>query len=57
MFCGATKMKTETLPIAVFLNMSVGDIGMALSLTVILVILAASALLIFKALGGRGYLW
>lgn len=57
MFCGATKMKTETLPIAVFLNMSIGDIGMALSLTVILVILAATALLVFKALGGRGYLW
>ena len=27
MFCGATKMKTETLPIAVFLNMSVGTSG------------------------------
>jgi molybdate transport system permease protein len=57
MFCGATRMKTETLPIAVFLNMSVGDVGMALSLTVILVVLSAAALLVFKALGGRGYLW
>lgn len=57
MFCGATRMKTETLPIAVFLNMSIGNIGMALTLTVILVIVAAIALILFKLLGGRGYLW
>ncbi len=57
MFCGATRFKTEVLPIAVFLNMSIGKIEMALSVTLILVILAAVALLIFKKLGGRGYLW
>lgn len=57
MFCGATKFKTEVLSIAVFLNMSVGRVEMALSLTVILVILATVALLLFRRLGGRGYLW
>lgn len=57
MFCGATRFKTEVLSIAVFLNMSIGKVGMALSLSVILVILATVALLAFRKLGGRGYLW
>jgi len=57
MFCGATRFKTEVLPIAIFLNMSVGKIEMALSVTLILVILAIGALLAFRKLGGRGYLW
>ena len=57
MFCGATRFKTEVLPIAIFLNMSVGKIEMALSVTLILVILATGALLAFRKLGGRGYLW
>jgi len=57
MFCGATRFKTEVLSIAVFLNMSIGKVEMALSITVILVILATTALLIFRKLGGRGYLW
>lgn len=57
MFCGATRFKTEVLPIAVFLNMSIGNVEMALSVTIILVILATVALLAFRKLGGRGYLW
>ena len=56
-FCGATRFRTEVLPIAIFLNMSVGNVEMALSVTVILIILAMAALLTFKKLGGRGYLW
>jgi molybdate transport system permease protein len=57
MFCGATRFKTEVLSIAVFLNMSVGKVEMALSVTLILVILATIALLLFRRLGGRGYVW
>ncbi|NSW57198.1 MAG: ABC transporter permease subunit [Armatimonadetes bacterium] len=57
MFCGATRFKTEVLSIAVFLNMSIGKVEMALSVTLILVILATVALLTFRKLGGRGYLW
>ncbi|MEN6302046.1 MAG: ABC transporter permease [Armatimonadia bacterium] len=57
MFCGATRYKTEVLSIAVFLNMSIGRVEMALSVTIILVILATVALLLFRKLGGRGYLW
>jgi molybdate transport system permease protein len=57
MFCGATRFKTEVLSIAVFLNMSIGKVEMALSVTMILVLLATVALLAFRKLGGRGYLW
>lgn len=57
MFCGATRFKTNVLSVSVFLNMSVGHIEMALSVTLILIILALVALLTFKKLGGRGYLW
>jgi hypothetical protein len=35
----------------------VGNVEMALSVTVILVILATVALLAFKRLGGRAYIW
>lgn len=57
MFCGATRFKTEVLSIAIFLNMSTGKVEMALSVTLILVIMATLALLAFRKLGGRGYLW
>lgn len=57
MFCGATRYKTEVLSIAVFLNMSIGQVEMALSVTMILVIMATVALLLFRRLGGRGYMW
>jgi len=56
-FAGATRFKTEVLPIGVFLNMTVGKVEMALSVTVILIVLATIALLSFRKLGGRGYLW
>jgi len=55
-FAGATRFKTEVLPIAVFLNMTVGKVEMALSVTIILIILATITLLIFRKLGGRAYL-
>lgn len=57
MFVGATRFKSEVLPIAIFLNMSIGNVEMALSVTVILIVLATIALLSFRKLGGRGYLW
>ena len=57
MFCGATRMKTEVLSIAVFLNMSTGRIEVALAVTVILMLVAIIALTLFKKLGGKGYMW
>lgn len=57
MFCGATRFKTEVMSIAVFLNMSVGKVEMAISVTLLLVIMGTLALFAFRRLGGRGYLW
>ena len=48
MLAGATQMKTETLPIALFLNMSTGDLNLAIAASVILIVIAMASLLIFE---------
>jgi molybdate transport system permease protein len=50
-FCSASE-KTAVLPVRVFLFNSAGDITGGVVTSVILVILAAAALLVFKLLGG-----
>ena len=49
---GATRMKTETLPISLFLNMSCGELEMAISAATILVAIAVVSLYIFEKYGG-----
>lgn len=56
-FAGATAGRTLVLPTAIFLNMQSGDLDMMAAATMTLVAIAAGALLIFKRLGGRGYIW
>jgi molybdate transport system permease protein len=56
-FAGSTQGKTLVLPTAIFLNMQVGDLDMMAAATMMLVAIAAGALLVFKRLGGRGYIW
>ncbi len=56
-FCGATPMKTEVLPISMFLNMSVGSLERAMVLAILMIIIATATLVTFKKLGGKGYLW
>lgn len=56
-FCGATRMKTEVMPIALFLNLSIGNIEMVVAVCIVMMITSSAALLIFKRLGGQGYLW
>jgi molybdate transport system permease protein len=56
-FCGATPMKTEVLPISMFLNFSAGSLERAMVLALLMIVLAAAALVTFKKLGGKGYLW
>jgi molybdate transport system permease protein len=56
-FCGATRWTTEVLPVAMFLNFSVGRIAPAIALVLIMVTISVVTLLTFKKLGGRGYLW
>jgi molybdate transport system permease protein len=52
---GATAMKTETLPIAIFLGLASANIEKAVAVIFILVIIAIVALLIMRKLIGRRY--
>jgi len=56
-FCGATRWKTEVMPIAMFLNFSVGRIEEAIALALVMIAISTITLLTFKRLGGQGYLW
>ncbi|OPY65382.1 MAG: Sulfate transport system permease protein CysW [Syntrophorhabdus sp. PtaU1.Bin050] len=47
---GAVKMKTETLPIAIFLNLSSGNIEGAIAVILILVVIASLALVTLRRL-------
>lgn len=51
MLAGAIAMKTETLPIALFLNMSTGDLDMAIAAAIILLIISGAALILFEYFG------
>jgi molybdate transport system permease protein len=51
MLAGAIAMKTETLPIALFLNMSTGDLDMAIAAAIILLIISGTALFIVEWVG------
>ena len=48
MLAGATKMKTETLPIAIFLNVSIGDIELALAIAIIHIAIAVVVISLIK---------
>jgi molybdate transport system permease protein len=48
-------MKTETLPIALFLNMSTGDLDLAIAASIILIAISVTSLVVFERFsGGRG---
>ena len=44
MLAGATTMRTETLPIALYLNISTGDVDLAIAAATILILIALAAL-------------
>jgi molybdate transport system permease protein len=50
---GAIAMKTETLPIAISLNLANADIEETTSIILILVLIAVAALLIIRKVTGR----
>ncbi len=56
-FCGATRWKTEVMPVGMYLHYSIGDIENAVALVLVMVITSTVTLLTFKKLGGQGYLW
>ncbi len=53
MLAGATRMKTETLPVSLFLNMSTGDLSLAMAAATIIITISIVALFIFELLGGK----
>ncbi len=55
MLAGATAMKTETLPIAIFLSFASGDISKAIAVIFILIAIAIAALLIMRKLIGKRF--
>ena len=56
-FSGTFEGKTDVLPIRMFLNMSEGKPEQAVVLAILMIGIAALALIAFKKLGGKGYLW
>jgi molybdate transport system permease protein len=52
---GATAMKTETLPTAIFLSLASADVEKAIAVIFLLVIIAVSALLIMRKITRRRY--
>ncbi|NOR48882.1 MAG: ABC transporter permease subunit [Methanosarcinaceae archaeon] len=57
MIAGATRMKTETLPISLFLNMSSGDLDLAMASAFILIIISIVSLYIFERRGDMANLY
>lgn len=53
MVAGATRMVTETLPVALYLNMSIGNLEMAMASATCLIIISLISLLIFEIVGGK----
>lgn len=52
MLAGATRMKTETLPTSLYLNMSTGDIGLAMASATIIILISIVSLIVFERVGG-----
>lgn len=52
LLAGATRLRTETLPMAVFLNIATGETGVAVACALILLAVAFALLLVLRGLGG-----
>ena len=48
MIAGATRMMTETLPISLYLNMSCGDLHMAIASATILIVISVVSIFVFE---------
>jgi molybdate transport system permease protein len=53
MLVGTTRMKTETLPASIYLNMATGDMGEAMASAVILLIISALSQFLFNGLNRK----
>jgi len=52
---GATRLKTETLPIAIFLSLATADVEKAVAVILALIIIAAAALIVLRKISGKRY--
>lgn len=57
MLAGATRMRTETLPIALYLNISSGQLELAIAAATILIFISAITLYLFERRGGVAKLY
>lgn len=55
MLASATRMKTETLPVSLFLHMSCGEIEPALAVASILIAISVLSLFLFEIMGGNRF--
>ena len=51
---GATRMKTEVLPISLYLSMSTGELSLAIAAATILIVISITSLFIVERYGGFG---
>ncbi len=56
-FAGTTRQMTEVLPTTIYLELSIGQIGTALAISMMMVGCAMLALLLFKKLAGGRSIW
>jgi len=52
---GATQMKTETLPVAIYLNIASAEVDRAITVTFILIGISVVSLIALRRMTGRGY--
>jgi molybdate transport system permease protein len=50
MIAGATKMKTEIIPTSIMLNMSTGELDLAIGISAILIIISVTCMIVFEYL-------
>lgn len=53
---GTMRNRTEIMPTTIFLEISIGRIEVALVIAALMIIMSTATLVIFKKLGGKGYL-
>jgi len=57
MVAGATRLLTETLPISLYLNMSTGDLPLAIAAATILIVISLVSLFIFEKFSGAAHVF
>ena len=55
-FSGATRMRTEVLPISVYLELSIGNVEAAVAVSLLMVLAAVTVLILFRHYGSEAAL-